>query len=657
MSEKEKGCCWHFANKSGGVDDGPNNAMQDNFKQMPYASLIRESIQNSLDAICDSNRPVRVEYTSGSIAKSDFPCLMDLESHVQGCIDFYGDKAEEVYGGMLRSLKHMDSHIPYIKVSDYNTKGMDYMKDNQSNPFYSFVYAKGVSQKSNESSGGSYGYGKAAFYNISPLQTILVSTRTTGGRCLFEGIALLCTHKVDGVKKEAVGYYDNNGGHVIDDEGNIPEPFRRNEPGTDIYILGVSDNNMQDEVIKATLRNFWLAVEWGKLEVTIDNIVDINRETLRGHMEHYMTMENDKPNSDEEKYNPRPYWEAVRYVGIDNRQYRHIKRRLPTLGHVNLYVKLAKGAPDKIVYMRKLLMFVYAKKEQSENGFYGVFVCDDEQGNAYLRRMENAAHNKWDYRNWKTSSEDGVKRDNPLGKKVMEEIKQFIKEAKGELFGDRQRDTQEIVGLNELCYIPYGLDDDGETYINALAGQPHDNPSEEGGMLTVEVVNGGGGALPVNIPGTQGKVMVKHNGSGRYKESDNGGLVAGRGSGRPAREKGGGASSSQIDSHVSDDDNGINGVAYSEIPVKYRSYAVNRTGRTVHILVIHSNCDITNGRVDLLVGGEQSNDKIPICQCSAGTARENRIIGLQIYKGKNVLEVQFVDNMRHAIILNAYEAR
>lgn len=48
MSLVESDCKWHFAPQLGGREDGPNDPMSESFKKTPYASLIRESIQNSL---------------------------------------------------------------------------------------------------------------------------------------------------------------------------------------------------------------------------------------------------------------------------------------------------------------------------------------------------------------------------------------------------------------------------------------------------------------------------------------------------------------------------------------------------------------------------------------------------------------------------------
>ena len=49
MASSELDCRWHFAPSSGGQDQGPNEAMSELFKKDPFESLVRESIQNSLE--------------------------------------------------------------------------------------------------------------------------------------------------------------------------------------------------------------------------------------------------------------------------------------------------------------------------------------------------------------------------------------------------------------------------------------------------------------------------------------------------------------------------------------------------------------------------------------------------------------------------------
>lgn len=43
MAGREKNCKWYFADQPNVQEVGPNNAMEQNFKNHPYAALVRDS--------------------------------------------------------------------------------------------------------------------------------------------------------------------------------------------------------------------------------------------------------------------------------------------------------------------------------------------------------------------------------------------------------------------------------------------------------------------------------------------------------------------------------------------------------------------------------------------------------------------------------------
>ena len=212
MAGREKNCRWYFADQPNGQEIGPNNAMEQNFKHYTYISLVRESIQNSLDAVLDKRRPVLVRFSFNKIVGADFPNFFEIQKHIKGCLDYFPNNknAKALYEPMLKQFmdnKYRES-IDYIRVSDYNTKGMDYKENKTDSPFYAFVRSSGVSAKENDSAGGSFGFGKAAYFLISPISTIIVSTCTKNYEKYFEGVASFCTHLYRNEKKVAAGYYD-----------------------------------------------------------------------------------------------------------------------------------------------------------------------------------------------------------------------------------------------------------------------------------------------------------------------------------------------------------------------------------------------------------------------------------------------------------------
>lgn len=657
MSNLELNCKWHFAKQLGGREDGPNDPMQDNFKKTPYASLIRESIQNSLDVPLDSSQPVRMDFSISRIRAREYSNFFELKKHILGCIKHFpnNDDAKVTYKPMLDYLNSLGEYdnLYYIKVSDYNAVGMNYIKGDTACPFYAFVRAAGVSAKNDATAGGSYGYGKAAYFYISPLRTIFVSTQTKDGRHFFEGVSSLCTHEMEGDNdlRVSVGYYDNNEGEPVTNPQFIPSRFQRNEPGTDIFIIGIDTSdkeNIYKEMIEATLRNFWMAIEKHKLEVTI-NGVEINYHTLPSLMEQYFPEEHDTTRR-EKYHNPRPYWDAVHNAGIDTHHI-VIEDKLSTIGHVRFYALKNKKATDKVLYMRRPLMLVKARRTQSSNGFYGLFVCEDRYGNEILRKTENPAHDEWTAANWKENGKTVSK-----GRDAIAEIDNFIIKVMEEMFSNRSSSVQQIQGLEEFLYIPTAVDDDDDFENESLVGEAIDQQEDESNSISTDVSN------PVQAPVVEkpaiGKVMITDPVEEKQKRDKEGGHLSGHGTRRKKQRGDGGLSSKRIEGHFGSADEGIQGTMLTEIPVRYRSFAQVVNGQVVHNIIIHSDYEINNGRIDLIVGGEQTDDIVAIRSCShGGIIDANSISGLHLEKGKNYLRIVFADNMKHAVKLDAYELK
>lgn len=664
----EKDCKWHFAEHLGGREDGPNDPMSENFKRTPYASLIRESIQNSLDVALDTDKPVRMEYSIGRIRPKDYKNFFDLEEHIRGCIKHFkgNNDAKTIYQPMADKLNELkrafgeSQNLYYIKVSDYNTLGMNYerdktdeSRDDTTQPFYAFVRAAGVSSKNDSTAGGSFGYGKAAYFYISPLRTIFVSTQTKDNKHFFEGVSSLCTHEIAGQNglRVSVGYYDNNNGYPINEIDAIPDRFQRHESGTDIYIMGIDASDkgsIYNEMIEAVLRNFWMAIESQKLEVKIHE-TEINFDTLPILMEKYFPEVHDSVRR-EKNYNPKPYWDAVHNAGIDSKHIK-IERKLPVIGNVKFYALKSKNATDKILYMRKPLMLVKARRTQSSNGFYGVFVCDDLKGNEYLRETENPAHDEWKSANWRYNGKIV-----PKGREAIDDVDSFIISVMDEMFSSRENAVQQIQGLEDFLYIPTAVDEEfDDDYENeSLLGEVVDIQENETNSMTTSL------SEPTISPSIDkqsiGKVMLSNPTKTTLAKNDNGGHLSGHGTRKKKTRGGGGLGGNNIDGRYEEIEDGVHGGTIQEIPVRYRTFAQIENGMIVHNIVIHSDYDFENGRIDLIVGGEQTDEKVAIKSCfGAGEVNQNSIYGLKLQKGKNTLRVKFEDNMKHAIKLDAYE--
>ena len=625
MAGREKNCKWYFADQPNGQEVGPNNAMEQSFKTHPYASLVRESIQNSLDAVLDKSEPVVVKFSFMEMQGVDYPEFFELQHHIQGCLDYFPNNhnARVTYGEMRKLFegnKYHD-HLGFIRVSDYNTKGMTYEDGNTDTPFYAFVRSAGVTVKDDSSAGGSFGFGKAAYYLLSPINTIIVSTCTEDYKKYFEGAASLCTHTYKGAKKMAFGYYDDQNGKPITEESDIPAKFRRSEPGTDINILGFDMNDTDEaiqEMTEAVLRNFWMAIYDGKLVVNINDDVEIRKDNIEELMEQHFE-DTDDTTRKAGYYNPRPYFDAVRLTGSSGK-YLFFEDELPLLGHVCLFVFKKKGATDKIAFMRALRMLVYAKRTRTNYGMYGVFYCDSEKGNDLLRNMENPAHDEWKSSNWRVNGKTFG-----MGRIALQEMENFITECLSSAFSLKEKKAIDIKGLEEFLYIPTAYEEDEDLESESQTGDATGTIQEDGTSLTTEIANEEDNPTITERPAppSTGHVMINKTTSATNTTGAT--LRSGHGEAeRKPKTKGIQKPGDAKDARTEDED-GEKGLFASPISIPYRTFSQREDGGIYHYVVLHPQEEVGNVRLHFFAVGEENDEELQIAESNIGNVSGNVI--------------------------------
>lgn len=652
MAANELNCDWYFSEQLEATQDvGPNNAAAEYFRETPYPSLIRESIQNSLDVANDQTSPVRMEYCFKVLRTGSFDNFFNLRNHIEAILEYYGNKAKAEYEPMLEifdKLVNNQGNIHYIKVSDYNTKGMDFNPNDTDSPFYAFVRAIGVTVKSDAGAGGSFGFGKSAYFSMSPIHTVLVSSRTLDNRTFFEGASTLCTHKAIGSdgkvhKYSHYGFYDNQSGKRPSSGEEIPIRFRRNEPGSDIMIMGVDGSPeakeaAYDEMIKATLRNFWMSIYQKKLEVKIDQ-TEINAETLDELMKLHFPDIVDRVKSNS-LYNPRPYYEAVKNACV-SKQYLKFDDVLPNLGNVTLYLYKNKDLRDSVVNMRKQGMYIYKERKSTFYGYSAVFICTDLRGNNFLKGIEDPSHCKWE-----------AKRNAAYGYNVMKEKDAFISDCLLKAFACDQGGILGITGLEDYLFVPEDLiASDNDNKGNSLFGQPSGNTIEDG-IIPTSTINDPPFPKPTESDSI-GNVVI-HTPTMSAKPSENGNLGGHIRDGYGPRRRGNGTNPGRGGFSPSPDNQ--EGEYLENVPVEYRVIAENKGGNLIHTLIIHSDYDVNKGEIEIIVGGEDNDEEVDIVSSSNGNVHDNIISGIVLKKDeRNLIDIQFSDKMKHIVKLTVYE--
>ena len=322
---KELNCTWSFGLQDPANRKGPNNATTMSFKDEDFNSLVRESIQNSLDAVKDASKPVEVDFSLRKFSGLDFPNFFKLRDHIEGCLQMFpnNENAEKRFRPMLKYFvnNRFEQEIAYLRITDKNTKGMDYDENDHSSGFYKFL-AEGIAQNK-EGAGGAFGFGKDAFWALSPISTVFVSSRTEN-QVNFAGISKLCTHVIGNEEFVSNGQYSTNGqGLVVSDENMIPNEFLQKEIGSTIFVIGMN-NFDKNALIRSVLRNYWMALYKEKLIVKVEQLT-MCKENLAQLINEYFKECDELEEIKAYDYSTRDFYEILVGAESNRENYKYLE--------------------------------------------------------------------------------------------------------------------------------------------------------------------------------------------------------------------------------------------------------------------------------------------------------------------------------------------
>ena len=262
--------------------------------------LVREAIQNSLDARCDANTPVKVRFSLRGIHKP-LPA-------------YYANKYIKGLARHLRTQSDMDVHalfaddanlsqggLPFIVIEDAGTVGLEgkfeqyddsETESASNNHFYWFFRNVGRSGKG-DSENGSWGLGKWVFPDASCISSyIAVTRRRSDNAALLMGQSVLKKHDVNRRRHAPYGYFG-----IFDDEefalpldSFVPEQkafidecitdfglWRRDKDESGLSIIipfpridGEDERLETPKILAAIIHNYFYAIINRSLEVTLD---------------------------------------------------------------------------------------------------------------------------------------------------------------------------------------------------------------------------------------------------------------------------------------------------------------------------------------------------------------------------------------------------
>lgn len=499
---------YEFEPLGGSPRDGYNDPLKTMFGKKLQDNLAREAIQNSLDAVLDLSKPVKVKFDLVKWTKKEIPEVEKLSRIFQAC------SKDETSGAHFENSKKTinGNNIPVLIISDFNTTGLTGLNNDIKGKFYNFFKCVGGNNKQSGDA-GSYGYGKAAYISGSCVDTFFATSyfkEKKDNQCLFMGSIRVVSHELGGVLKRGIGSFGLKNQIPVREIGKIPKQFlvRDEVSGTDIFVVGVRNpENWRESVEKAVLKHFWLAILQNKLVVEVGNKI-IDKENLHAKIKE--VFKDLTHQSGWKTENPIPYLDAF----LNGQR---IEAELPTLGKVDFYLKVQKDpnlSTSHVACFRKNLMRIQVKKFQSLVPFSGVFVCPFEPGNSILRKMEPPNHMAWDKD--EVHAKDEHDKTLPECAAADREYKSFIRQELDKLWASNPKATLVIENLDKFISLA-DADNDAELSFKSNGEEKSDDEAgriKQKNLLVNLTIFKKESKRTVCVPGTESGNSVTVEGDG-----------------------------------------------------------------------------------------------------------------------------------------------
>ena len=188
---------WQFPPNVTDAPIGPRNPGIEQYTGQRLNSLVRETIQNSLDAQAKPGEaPAKVEFRASELSVSSFNGE-ELATAVKASVAELKPKDEAYRKKFRNAAKQLgNATIPALVITDGNTTGV--RDDDADNSWAALTRGSGESAKQASNASGSYGIGKAAAYTVTDLRTVLYTTTfAVNGHAesRFIGRTILSGHK------------------------------------------------------------------------------------------------------------------------------------------------------------------------------------------------------------------------------------------------------------------------------------------------------------------------------------------------------------------------------------------------------------------------------------------------------------------------------
>jgi len=415
-------------------------------------TFVKEICQNSKDALL-GNGPVVVEFDRFFIKAEDFPDVQSYRDVVEKCI-----KTEEEETGVdatalarLKSYRRtLKDKICILRVSDYNTTGLLGSKTgSRKSPWGALTWSAGISNKSNKDQGGSFGIGKASYFEVSRVRSVFFSTKDAEGIEASMGVSSLMSYLDGGIQRSGDGRCGDSKCNPIPSQLSLKgSNYKRSEKtGTDIYIMGYEgDNeNWKDSIVMAVLHDFFYSILDGGLIIKVGEIV-IDSKTIHLMLQKYIKEEYGMQGRN---YNLKQLSACIEtmsepakcYPDEDNPRYK-------------LYLRPSEDE-NGIISVRSGMTISDKYQTSKRMKIVGVLSIIDKKTSSLLKYAENITHNKWSISELPLDFEDR----NVIGE-IIKEVDRFVREETDKLFKRSKENSVDAEGIERYLFKEESSTDD-----------------------------------------------------------------------------------------------------------------------------------------------------------------------------------------------------
>lgn len=296
--------------KIGPQDTQQNSSLDRFFDEQPKpVALVRESIQNSMDASLGVEEPVKVCFSFNAVESEDLKPFFEAQNgnlieHLKTC-----GISEKT--GAIRTLTIEDFNTEGLTGETDNTKVVDEANNPVAGNFIGFWWSEGQSSK-RRGSGGSHGVGKVKLSTSSDYKCFFgLTIRHDDQKELLIGYSQLKVHILNQQRYRSYARfgkladksapdgkldpYDTGQG----DDKTYVERFKRafglqreSETGLSIIIPAINEEIKDTDILKAVITEFYLPILKDKLIVEVRNCGEtttVNSETISELTKHNLS--------------------------------------------------------------------------------------------------------------------------------------------------------------------------------------------------------------------------------------------------------------------------------------------------------------------------------------------------------------------------------